>query len=49
MPCFQAILPDRRLELTIPRSRLMNERILSITIEPLEEVATWPPAMISRG
>ena len=32
MPCFQAILPDRGLELTIPRSRLMNELILSITI-----------------
>ena len=31
MPCYQAILPDRGLELTIPRSRLMNELILSIT------------------
>ena len=35
MPCFLAILPDRGLELTIPRSRLMNELILSITIAPL--------------
>ena len=31
MPCYQAILPDRCLELTIPRSRLMNELILPIT------------------
>ena len=37
MPCLQAILPERCLELTIPRSRLMNELVLSITIEPLEE------------
>jgi hypothetical protein len=32
MPCFQAILPDRGLELTIPRSRLMNELMLRVTI-----------------
>ena len=37
MPCYQAILPDRGLELTIPRRCLMNELILSITIAPLEE------------
>ena len=37
MPCYQAILPDRGLEVAIPRSRLMNELILSITIAPLEE------------
>jgi len=37
MPYLQAILPDRRLEPTIPRNRLMNELILSITIEPLKE------------
>jgi len=37
MPCFQAILPDRGLELTIPRSRLLNELILSITVAPLED------------
>jgi len=32
MPCFQAILPDRGLELTISRSRVMNELILPITL-----------------
>jgi hypothetical protein len=32
MPCFLAILPDRGLELTIPRSRLLNELILPITL-----------------
>jgi hypothetical protein len=32
MPCFQAILPDRGLEVTIPRSRVMTELILPITL-----------------